>query len=222
MNEIKCPPISILTPAYDRRNFLSLMFCNISCFDYPKQLITWEILDTYSKDGKRAEPLFIDDNEVKTFEKQLNIKIKYTYLKKKMEIGEKRNYLSKNADNKIMINLDSDDLYFPSYLKYSLYLKYSKNVSLTGSNQMLFFNVKNNKFYAISCSTLRQMHEATFCYTKKWWRATGGYEKSSQGEGASMVDYMNPNKIANGNIDGMMCCIVHPNNTIDKEYIRQA
>jgi hypothetical protein len=82
---------------------------------------------------------------------------------------------------------------------------------------MLFFDVKNEKYYAISCSALRQVHEAAMCYTKKHWKAMGGFESSSQGEGAAMIDYMNENNIANLPIEKLMICVVHNENTIDKE-----
>jgi hypothetical protein len=82
---------------------------------------------------------------------------------------------------------------------------------------MLFFDVKNEKFYAISCSAKRQVHEGTMCYSKKHWKAMGGFEGSSQGEGAAMIDYMNENNIANLPIEKLMICVCHPDNTIDKE-----
>jgi len=214
---MEIPKISLLTPIFNRHKFLNLMICNLSCFDYPRELITWEILDSRSKDNKKGKKLFENDKQIKFLQEDLGIKIKYIYVDKSMSIGEKRNYLSKNADNKIMINLDSDDIYFPTYLKYSVMNLKEKKVGLTGSNQMLFFDVKNDKYYAISCDALRQIHEASMCYTKKHWRAMGGYEISSQGEGASMIDNMNEKNITNLKIDNLMICVCHNENTIDKE-----
>ena len=214
---MEIPKISLLTPIFNRHKFLNLMICNLSCFDYPRELISWEILDSRSKDNKKGKKLFENDKQIKFLQEDLGIKIKYIYVDKSMSIGEKRNYLSKNADNKIMINLDSDDIYFPTYLKYSVMNLKETKVGLTGSNQMLFFDVKNDKYFAISCSALRQIHEGTMCYTKKHWRAMGGYEISSQGEGASMIDNMNEKNITNLKIDNLMICVVHNENTIDKE-----
>ena len=211
---MEIPRISILTPTYDRKKFLPLMICNIENFDYPKELITWEILDSFSFKGKRAEKLFKSENEIKALEKQLNIKIKYKYVEKTMSIGQKRNYLSKHSTEKIMINMDSDDIYLPTYLIYSTHLLKTNNANLTGSNSMLFYD--GSKFYAIQCEAKRQIHEATMCYTKKHWKSSNGYSNSSQGEGAGMIDNFNENKIINGEIIHMMICVVHNNNTIDK------
>jgi len=218
---MEIPPISLLTPIFDRNKFLNLMICNISCFDYPRELITWEILDSKSKDGKKGKKLFENQEQINFLQKDLGIHIKYTYLDKPMQIGEKRNYLSKNADNKIMINMDSDDIMFPSYLKFSVMNLKQQRVGLTGSNQMLFYDVKNEKFYAISCSALRQLHEASFCYTKKHWKKMGGYETNSQGEGCKMIDGMWEKNIANLPIEKLMICVCHPENTIDKEKFLQ-
>jgi len=214
---MEIPKISLLTPIFNRHKFLNLMICNLSCFDYPRELITWEILDSRSKDNKKGKKLFENQNQINFLQEDLGIKIKYTYIDKPLQIGEKRNYLSKNADNKIMINLDSDDIFFPSYLKCSVMNLKQTKVGLTGSNQMLFFDVKNDKYYAINCGALRQIHEGTMCYTKKHWRAMGGFENSSQGEGASMIDNMNEKNITNLKIDNLMICVCHPDNTIDKE-----
>ena len=211
---MEIPKISILTPTYDRTKFLPLMICNIENFDYPKELITWEILDSFSFKGKRAQKLFKSENEIKALEKQLNIKIKYKYVEKTMSIGKKRNYLSKHSTEKIMINMDSDDIYLPTYLIYSTHLLKTNNANLTGSNSMLFYD--GSKFYAIQCKAKRQIHEATMCYTKKHWKSSNGYSNSSQGEGAGMIDNFNENKIINGEIHHMMVCVVHNNNTIDK------
>ena len=146
---MEIPKISLLTPIFNRHKFLNLMICNLSCFDYPRELITWEILDSRSKDNKKGKKLFENQNQINFLQEDLGIKIKYTYIDKPLQIGEKRNYLSKNADNKIMINLDSDDIFFPSYLKCSVMNLKQKKVGLTGSNQMLFFDVKNDKYKRI-------------------------------------------------------------------------
>ena len=95
--------------------------------------------------------------------------------------------------------------------------------SLCGSNQMIFCYPHHNfKITAIKCGAKRQIHEATMVFTKKHWRAMGGFEKNSQGEGAKMVDFHSENKISLTQIVDCLCCIAHKQNTVDKEQFKEA
>ena len=114
------PKISILTPLYNRNKWLPLMICNLEQFDYPKHLIEWCILD--SKDGDEDVRLLENQKIIDLCQKRLGrIKLNYKYVPKKMTIAEKRTYLAKKMmTNKWFANMDSDDIYFPQYLKYSI------------------------------------------------------------------------------------------------------
>ena len=110
-----------------------------------------------------------------------------------------------------------DDIYFPTYIKHSVEtLKLSKS-GLVGSNNMLFIYPHHNyKMSKIACGAKRQIHEATMCFTKKYFRSMPGFEKSSRGEGASMIDFNEKN--ANyTEIENCMVCVSHKNNSISKE-----
>ena len=85
--------------------------------------------------------------------------------------------------------MDDDDIYLNNYILKSILYLLMKNVGLVGSNQMIFYFYKYNKFTKIKCIAKRQIHEATMCYTKKYFNSMPGFGKSSLGEGASMVDF---------------------------------
>ena len=66
------------------------MILNIKNFDYPKDKITWIILDSYSINGAISEKLIIDEDERYNIEKDLGIKeLKYEYVSEKLSIGKK-------------------------------------------------------------------------------------------------------------------------------------
>ena len=71
------PKISILTPTFNRRRFLPLMISNIHRFDYPKELIEWNILDSLGFSGEKSPKLFKNDSEVQVLQSNLNIIINY-------------------------------------------------------------------------------------------------------------------------------------------------
>jgi glycosyltransferase involved in cell wall biosynthesis len=212
------PPVSILTPVYDRKLFLPLMIENLKNFNYPKDKLEWFICDSYSRDGLIADPLFNTDEEIKNYEDEIGFPIKYNFLEKTMNIGEKRNYLAKNSSFKFMINMDSDDLYFPQYIRYSIEQMKTYKKECVGSPEMLFiFPKKENKITMIKCPAIRQIHEATMCFTKKHIRRMGGFDNGSKGEGAKMVDGCNPKIFKTTEVKNCMMCVCGEWNTINKD-----
>jgi glycosyltransferase involved in cell wall biosynthesis len=163
--------ISILTPTYDRRKFLPIMIENIMSQTYPKHLIEWVICDSYSVEGVEAEPLFIHDKLLDQTRDLLAVEMNYKYFHKAMTIGEKRNWMVKNAKYDVLICMDSDDIYLPTYLQYSLDMLLKNKVGLCGSPQMLFIYPNHDyKTSFINCPSNRQIHEATMCFTRKHFR----------------------------------------------------
>ena len=208
MNFIKEEPISILTPTYNRSAFLPLYVHNLINMHYPKELLEVVIDD----DG--SEP-FIKNLE--DFKKQVYpIKVKYIKSNNKRTIGQKRNHLVKEASHKIVCFMDDDDIYMPQYIFYSFQmLKYNK-AGIVGSNQMLFvYPHKDFKLTMINCAKKHQMHEATMMMTKKYWRGNR-FGNNSKGEGANVVG-TNDKNVVMTDIRNIMVCVVHNNNTINKE-----
>lgn len=207
------PFVSINMPVWERANFIYLITHNLKCIDYPKEKLELVILD----DSTNAK-LFRDIPQ-EEFEKAISpIKLNYIYDKNRKSIGEKRNILCKRSSHNIIINMDSDDLYFSTYVKYAVETLKKGNYGAVGSAEMLFlYPEKDWKITGIKCVANRQIHEATLCYTKKHFRAMGGFAKNSQGEGAKMFDFMNNSKIKQLNIGKCMVCVCHKDNTCDKE-----
>ena len=205
------PNVSILTPSYNRRQFVPLITYNLLNMDYDKNKLEWCIID----DGK--EPLFTDETLKQIREILKPIKINYKYETVKRDIGVKRNALVKMSKNKICIMMDDDDIYFSSYIKHSIDVLKKNKVGMVGSNHMLFVYPKHNfKISKIECQAKRQIHEATMCFTKKYYNSMPGFQKSSLGEGAKMIDH-NEKNIAYTNINLSMICFCHQGNSFNKE-----
>jgi hypothetical protein len=69
----------------------------------------------------------------------------------------------------------------------------------------------------IKCPAMRQIHEATMCFTKKHVRRMGGFNTTSQGEGAKLVDNCNPKIFKKTDIKKCMICVCGEWNTINKD-----
>ena len=211
--------VSILTPTFNRRRCLPLMIKNIMQFDYPKDKLEWVILDSFGKAGEKGERL-IKDKELEALQDTMNMKIRYTYMPKKMSIGEKRNWLSANANHEILINMDDDDLYRAEYIQHSIdtLLNYKKDC--VGCLNMLFVNTKKDyEFSFLKCiKDYKLLHEATMCMKKSHWKKFK-YNNSSKGEGDSICG--KNGKYGETNIEKCMICVVWDNNTVDKAFHTQ-
>lgn len=203
--------ISILIPTYNRKKFLPLLIKNILTQSYPKDKLELVIDD----DGSEK---LLNEIDLENMKVVLNpIKIKYIDNKPKRSIGKKRDDLIKSASHKIVVFMDDDDLYFPSYIQYSYECLKENKVGCVGSTQMLFMMSDDDfKTYMINCGDKKHLiHEATLMMTKKFYRASCGFADSSQGEGNNIF-YGMENNVFITNIFNIMCCIQHSGNTIDK------
>jgi hypothetical protein len=106
ISESECPPISVLTLTYNRRNFIDLAFLNLLLTDYPKGKIQWVVVDDSDDPSKGVL------DKIKAFEeRQPGIEITYVPMTKKRSIGYKRNKAVQAAKYDICVNMDDDDVY---------------------------------------------------------------------------------------------------------------
>lgn len=224
LNDEECPNVSIIIPCYKRRKFVSLMLCNIFHMDYPKSKLEVNIL----QDG--PEDLFTPI-ELEFFKKRCGCRVNYKYEKDvRRTIGDKRNYLVKKmASHKIIACMDSDDVYFPTYIRYSVSALKEHKVGITSSASMLFcYPQYDYKITGIRCGYKHQGHEACAVFTKRHHGSMGGFiskgAKGNQGEGIKLIAH-NEKNMVNLDIRMLMVCIVHnidEGNTINKERFKDA
>jgi glycosyltransferase involved in cell wall biosynthesis len=103
--------VSIIIPTYNRKKFEKLIEYNINCQDYPNIV---EII--IADDGDKEEAL------------ELNVKYPIKYIKcPRMTIGKKRNLLAANCKSEYIAHMDTDDIYFSTYISHSLEVLTKKN-----------------------------------------------------------------------------------------------
>jgi glycosyltransferase involved in cell wall biosynthesis len=211
--ENEYPEISICMPIYNRNNFKRLIVSNLLKLDYDFNKIEFCLYD----DG--TEKFFEDKEEMEHFINIIKpIKFKYKYERVKKDIGEKRNLLVKLATHKYIAMMDSDDLYISSYLKHSLDILLKNKLGLVCSPQMLFLYPHQEwKLTGIDCQVKRMGHEATMVFTKKYFKAMGGFTNKGTGEGVKLIDGMNEKNIGKSEIQYCMICICHQGNSVSKD-----
>lgn len=212
---MELPEITVLIPSWNRQNFLDLILMNLKSQVYPHGKIK-VIIDDDSEDKLKQ---LIPSVALLSKVKQHLHPIELTYInnKPRRSIGKKRNELIKACKTKIFAFMDSDDVYFPTYLSHSYNLMKEKKVGCVGTDKMIFcMSQKNFDIHALNCGDqIRQIHEATIMATKKWFRASCGFATKGYGEGKGLFD--NGRKdVAITDINQVMLCIQHGGNSVDK------
>jgi len=219
MSKPIAPYISVIMPIYNRSKWLPLITINIKNMLYPKDKLEFVILD-----DSEGDPLFSNQEEIDKFQEEIKpVSLKYVRDNNKKTIGAKRNKLVKLSTHKIIACMDSDDLYFPSYLDYAVSELQNNKLSCVGSAEMLFcYPHEDYKVTGIKCKADRQIHEASMVFTKKHHQACRGFASKGVGEGAQMFDFMNNKKIKQLSIMNIMMCLCHQGNTCNKDMFKTA
>ena len=187
--------VSIVIPYYNRKRFEKLIEYNINSQDY-FNILEIIILDD-SDDGDR--PLCL--NTI--------YPIHYRRVPR-CSIGMKRNFGCILAKGDYIAFQDSDDFYAPDYISYSIFEMETNNKTIAGSADMNMWDGK--QFYKQRCMFLHLLNEATMVFKKSAWSR---FADTNSNEAVPFLE-KNMNNIVETNIDRVMCCVCHKNNTVDK------
>jgi glycosyltransferase involved in cell wall biosynthesis len=190
--------VSIVIPYYNRKKFEKLIEYNIKSQTYPQI----------------KEVIIADDSDKPNQTLKFDIPYALHYHKvKRMSIGAKRNFLKKQATGEYICHMDTDDAYNPFYIQNCMDTIVNKNCEVTGSSDMLFFNVRTNWTGKQSCLYINMLNEATMMYTKKY-ADDHQYADRSHSENETFTS--EHWKIRETPIENIMVCFNHSNNTVDK------
>ena len=148
------PYVSICTPTFNRRPFISHM---IQCFEsqtYPKELLEW---------------IIIDDGTDKIKDLVCHIpQVKYFSYDKKMTLGEKRNLTHKKATGEIFVYMDDDDYYPPERVSHAVERLMSKPEALcAGSSEIYIYFKHISKLYQFGPYGPNHATAGTFAFKRK-------------------------------------------------------
>jgi hypothetical protein len=187
-----CPPISVLTLTYNRRNFIDLAFLNMLVTDYPKAKIQWVIVDDSD------DPLKSVSDKIKTFQdRDPGFEITYVPMTKKRSIGYKRNRAVKAAKYDICLNMDDDDVYpETSFRRRVAWLMHDPSKKVVGCTMIAMYDLNlgisavNTPPWALKQS--QRVSEASFCFYKSF-ALDNPFPDCQQSEGEGFVDRCSKN-----------------------------
>jgi len=202
------PPVSILTPTYNRRKFLPWLAEHIRAQTYPRERMEWVILDDSTESIRdELEPFMISHN------------ILYIRCDTKLNIGEKRNRLHTAARGTVLVNMDDDDYYPPERVAHAVTTLLSKKVDLVGSTRNHLFFTDDSSIWSVGPYSANHATFGTMAYTKKYAVA---HPCDPTVVYAEEIVFTNEYKTPLAQLDPMKVMLVmcHSENTFNKNKLR--
>ena len=201
------PFVSVCTPTFNRRPFIPTMFACFKNQTYPMDRVEWIIVD----DGTDKIRDLVESSGIQN--------IKYFELDKKMPLGEKRNYMHKQAKGSIIVYMDDDDYYPPERIEHAVdKLQNNKEALCAGSSEMYIYFKHIKKMY--QCGPYGPNHSTagTFAFKSRLLDDTKYEDHAALAEEKSFLkDYTVPFV----QLDPMKTILVfsHNHNTFDKKKL---
>ena len=199
------PFVSICTPTFNRRPFISHM---IKCFnhqDYPKDRMEWIIID----DGTDKIGDLVKDIP----------QVKYFSYEKKMFLGEKRNLMHKKSSGSIIVYMDDDDYYPPQRVSHAVErLKANPSALCAGSSEIYIYFKHIQKLYQFGPYGPQHSTAGTFAFRREL------LDQTSYENGAALAEekhFLKNYTIPFVQLDSLKTILVfsHEHNTFDKRRL---
>lgn len=147
------PFVSVCTPTFNRRPFISSM---IECFNhqtYPKDKIEWIIVD----DG--TDPI----EELVSHIPQ----VQYFRYDKKMPLGHKRNLMHTKTKGDIIVYMDDDDYYPPERISHAVETLMNSSALCAGSSEIYIYFKHIQKMYQFGPYGPNHATAGTFAFKRE-------------------------------------------------------
>lgn len=184
LEEDDLPPISIITPTYNRYKMFRLPIFIYNTMAYPKNKMEWIIID--DSEEQRLDDLIPDKKYMDTH----NMDINYIKLDKKLTIGEKRNIGCEIAKHDIIMFMDDDDYYYKTSFKNRINALINSRKSCVGTSIFGCFEI-NRYISVINISPIESKHSlcpsmASLCFYKKYW-INNRFLDTNEREGSTFI-----------------------------------
>jgi len=204
------PPVSIVTPTYNRKKFIPWLIECIKAQTYPKERMEWLIFDDGTeKIGDLLTPYISSMN------------IRYFSSDTKLTIGAKRNRLHDDARGTIIVTMDDDDYYPPERVHHAVMTLLSKKVELCGSSRNHLYFTDDGGLWEIGPYTPYHATFGTMAFTKEYLKTNRCDETVTHAEEVQFTKtYSNP--LAQLDPMKVMLVMCHKENTYSKNKLRES
>ncbi len=201
----KYPFVSICTPTFNRRPFIETMFVCFKNQTYPKDKMEWIIVD----DGT---------DKIEDLIKVANIpQIKYFPIKKKMKLGEKRNFMHTKTKGEFLVYMDDDDYYPPERVEHAVdVLQKNPRALCAGSSELYVYFKHIDQMYQSGPFGPTHSTAGTFAFRRSLLQYTQYDDNAALAEERS---FLKEYTIPLVQLDPMKTILVfsHDHNSFDKK-----
>jgi glycosyltransferase involved in cell wall biosynthesis len=209
--EINYPLVSVITPTYNRRNFIPSLIQSFLNQTYPKDRMEWIVLD----DGTDSvEDIFLKHKSVLPM-------LRYIRNEEKQLIGAKRNRLNKEAQGSIIVAMDDDDYYPPDRVSHVVTsFKKHPQIELAGSSEIYMYYTDIKTIYKLGPYNKNHATNGTMAWRKSYALKNTYDETVTHAEEKSFLEsYRNP--MIQLDPFKVMLVISHSENTFNKIKMRE-
>lgn len=203
------PLVTVCTPTFNRRPFIPIMF---ECFKnqtYPKDRMEWVIVD----DGTDS----IEDLvQAKIGEIP---QIRYIRSEKRMNLGEKRNYMHTFAKGTIIVYMDDDDYYPPERVEHAVdVLQKNPEALCVGSSEIYVYFKHIQKMYQCGPYGPNHATAGTFAFRAQLLKETRYEDNAALAE---EKHFLKNYTVPFAQLDPLKSILVfsHEHNTFDKRKL---
>ncbi len=203
------PTVSLITPTFNRRPFIPKLIEYIKHQTYPAERMEWLVFD----DGSDC----IEDILTPYI---ASMNIRYIRETEKLNVGEKRNRLNKEAKGEIIICMDDDDYYPPERVAHAVYTLRSKpKVQICGSTIAYLYFTDDKSIWQSGPYFANHATFGTMAYRKSY---VSGHMCNDAVVFAEEIDFTRQYKEPMVQLDPrkVMLVICHDSNTVDKRKLR--
>ena len=149
------PYVSVITPTYNRREFIPQLLKMFLYQDYPQDKMELIIADDGTDKIKDLIPK--DKNNIKYFE-----------FDNKLTIGYKRNFLNEKAIGNIIVCMDDDDYYPPCRVSYSVNLLQKSKCLIAGCSHIYVYYICYDKILEYGPYNKNHAINSSMAYKKEY------------------------------------------------------
>jgi hypothetical protein len=164
------PHVGIVTLTHNRPRWWVNMARNILLADYPRDKLTWVIVDDSTADGR------VDSQVLKFQTANPSVDVKYISLARTMPIGEKRNRGCEVAERaSVFVMMDDDDHYPKSSIIARITWMRAFGVGCVYCATLPMYDCKNYisaiNVPPLNLSPAERVSEASLAFTREFWLA---------------------------------------------------
>ena len=148
--------------------------------------------------------------------------IRYYYTEPMGSIGSKRNYACDKANGEIIVHWDDDDWRAEDWISAQVHFLTTNDVDICGLQDVHYYYTVRNKFFTVvrqyqgMPNPMDWVHGASMSYWKLFWKKHK-FKNLKKGEDDEFIQNTGARLYIHDYRDGFVC-ILHPNNTITREF----